>query len=105
MFVVRTRVEYPFLPEDADDGEELEDVGVLEVGGEDLEQVVDVEAQRRHVVDDVHASEKKRERKKLIQSLIRICEHYLCEMLEFPTYHYRRGLFFSFVHGLLIPPV
>ena len=63
-----------FLPEDADDGEELEDVGVLEVGGEDLEQVVDVEAQRRHVVDDVHAREKKQERKidrgPVIQSLI-----------------------------------
>lgn len=38
---------------DADDGEELEDVGVLQVRGELLQHQVDVEAQRGHAVDDV----------------------------------------------------
>ena len=39
--------------EDADDGEELQDVRVLDVGKVVLEQHVGVEAQRRHKVDPV----------------------------------------------------
>lgn len=40
-------------PHDADDGEELEDVGVLQMGGELLQGQVDEERQGGHVVDDV----------------------------------------------------
>lgn len=39
---------------DANDGEELENVGVLQVRGEFLEHQIDVEAKRRNVIDDVH---------------------------------------------------
>ena len=42
-------------PEDANDREELEDVGVLEVRGQLLQDQVDVEAQRGDVVNDVDA--------------------------------------------------
>lgn len=41
-------------PHDPDDGEELQDVGVLQMGRELLENQVDVEAQRGYVVYDVH---------------------------------------------------
>ena len=47
------------LPEDSDYGEELERVCVVDVRGHLLQQQVDVEAQRRHVVDYVHAANKK----------------------------------------------
>ena len=40
-------------PEDANDWEELEDVGVLEVRGQLLQDQVNVEAQCGDVVDDV----------------------------------------------------
>ena len=40
-------------PHDADDGEELEDVGVLQVRGELLQGQIDEEGERRDVVDDV----------------------------------------------------
>ena len=40
-------------PKDADDGEELEDVCVLQMGGHSLKDQIDVEAQRGHVIDDV----------------------------------------------------
>ena len=40
---------------DANDGEELEDVGVLQVAGELLQDHVHVEAERGDVVDDVDA--------------------------------------------------
>ena len=39
--------------QDADDGEELEDVGVLQVRGELLQGQIDEEGERRDVVDDV----------------------------------------------------
>ena len=45
---------YP--PEDSDNGEELERVGVVDVRGHLLQEQVDVEAQRRHVVDYVYAA-------------------------------------------------
>ena len=45
---------YP--PEDSDNGEELERVGVVDVRGHLLQEQVDVEAQRRHVVDYVHTA-------------------------------------------------
>ena len=40
-------------PEDPDDGEELKNVGILEVRGEVGEEEVDVEAHRSHTVDNV----------------------------------------------------
>lgn len=40
---------------DTDDGEELENVGVLQVGGKLLQRQVDEERQRGHVVDDIDA--------------------------------------------------
>ena len=40
-------------PHDADDGEEFQNVGVLQVRGELLQHQVDVEGQRRDAVDDV----------------------------------------------------
>ena len=40
-------------PKDADDGEELKDVCVLQMGGHSLKDQIDVEAQRGHVIDDV----------------------------------------------------
>ena len=40
-------------PEDSDNREKLEDVGVFEVRGHLLQHQVDVEAHRSHVVDDV----------------------------------------------------
>lgn len=40
-------------PEDANDGEKLEHVGVLQVRGHLLQDQVNVEAQGGHVVDDV----------------------------------------------------
>ncbi len=46
-------------PEDANDWEELEDVGVLEVRGQLLQDQVNVEAQGGNVVDDVHTEKKK----------------------------------------------
>ena len=44
-----------YSPEDSDNGEELERVGVVDVRSHLLQEQVDVEAQRRHVVDYVHA--------------------------------------------------
>ena len=41
-------------PEDPDDGEELEDVGVLDVGDVLLEEEVGVEADGGDVVDHIH---------------------------------------------------
>ena len=46
------------LPEDSDYGEELEGVCVVDVRGHLLQEQVDVEAQRRHVVDNVHTAKK-----------------------------------------------
>ena len=40
-------------PKDADDGEELKDVCVLQMGGHSLKDQIDVEAQRGYVIDDV----------------------------------------------------
>ena len=48
-------------PEDANDGEELEDVGVLEVRGQLLQDQVDVEAQRGDVVNDVDAGKNEKQ--------------------------------------------
>ncbi len=45
-------------PEDTDDGEELEDVGVLQMRGHLLEDEVDVEAHRGHVVNDIDTGTK-----------------------------------------------
>ena len=47
-------------PEDADDREELEDVCVLQMGGHSLKDQIDVEAQRGHVIDDVHTETKRK---------------------------------------------
>ena len=47
-------------PQDSDDGEELEHVGVLQVGGQLLEHQVDVEAERGDVVDDVDAERQRK---------------------------------------------
>ena len=49
----------PNLPKDSDYGEELEGVCVVDVRGHLLQQQVDVEAQRRHVVDYVHTANEK----------------------------------------------
>ncbi len=42
-------------PEDPDDGEELQDVVLLELRSHVLQRQVQVEAQGGHEVDDVHA--------------------------------------------------
>jgi len=39
---------------DTDDREELQDIGILQVGSKLLENEVDVEGQRGNVVDDIY---------------------------------------------------
>jgi hypothetical protein len=47
-------------PQDSDNREELENVGVFEVGGQLLKDQINIEAEGSDVVDDVDAEMKKK---------------------------------------------